>query len=122
MNQGNLFEQIGNTLLPRRDFTAPRFNGSDYDPEKDDVRLRGQIERVFNLMKDGIWRTLSEIEMETHDPPASISAQLRHLRKRRFGAHTINKRPRGDREHGLFEYQLLVTTEDSGELQVVVQD
>jgi hypothetical protein len=102
LTQGQLFKQI------KPDFNCSRFNGSDYAPAKDDVRLRGQILRVYNLMKDGHWRTLSEIESSTGDPAASISAQLRHLRKNRFGSHTVNKRVRGQREHGLFEYQLIL--------------
>jgi hypothetical protein len=85
-----------------------RFNGPVYEPKFDQERLTGQILRIFDLMGDGEWRTLGEIEGITSDPPASISAQLRHLRKERFGSHTVNKRPRGDRENGLWEYQLLV--------------
>lgn len=84
-----------------------RFNGSDYVPELDQARLTGQIERIYNLMIDGKFRTLSEIENETNDPQASISAQLRHLRKERFGKHIVNKRRVGDEKKGLFEYQVL---------------
>lgn len=84
-----------------------RFNGSDYMPYFDDKRLTGQIKRVYTCMLDGNWRTLGEIEAITKDPQASISAQLRHLRKERFGGFIVNKRRRGDREQGLFEYQLL---------------
>ena len=84
-----------------------RFNGSDYVPELDQKRLTGQIKRVYELMRDGKFRTLGEIEQRTNDPQASISAQLRHLRKKRFGGFTVNKRRRGDRENGLFEYQLI---------------
>lgn len=91
----------------RRRFAHAKFNGSDYESEKDNVRLTGQIERVYNLMIDGQWRTLNEIETATGDPAASISAQLRHLRKERFGSHTVEKRARGEREHGLFEYRLI---------------
>lgn len=58
-----------------------RFDGSDYRPALDDARLAGQILRIFELMKDGAWRTLGEIAAATGDPQASISAQLRHLRK-----------------------------------------
>lgn len=86
------------------------FDGPTYDPKTDNKRLTGQIERVFNCMKDERWRTLSDIENITGDPQASISAQLRHLRKDRFGNHTVNRRNRGDRENGLYEYQLIVTT------------
>lgn len=84
-----------------------RFNGSDYVPKIDDVRLTGQILRVFNLMRDAKWRTLDEIAQATGDPHASISAQLRHLRKDRFGAHKVSKRSRGERASGLYEYQLI---------------
>lgn len=83
-----------------------RFNGSDYVPAEDDGRLTGQIARVFNLMSDSRWRTLAQIETLTSDPPASISAQLRHLRKKKWGAHTINKRKAGPGS-GLWYYQLV---------------
>lgn len=87
-------------------FEDARFNGPDYRKEFDQKRLTGQILRVYECMKDGKYRTLSEIEAATGDPQASISAQLRHLRKARFGGFEVNRRPRGDREKGLFEYQL----------------
>jgi len=88
--------------------TEIRFDGDDYDPVHDDVRLTGQIMRVFDTMKDGVYRTLKEISAITKDPEASISAQLRHLRKPRFGSHLIEKRSRGERRHGLYEYKLTV--------------
>lgn len=87
-----------------------RFDGPDYIKELDQVRLTGQIERIYNLMRDNRWRTLGEISDATGDPQASISAQLRHLRKSRFGSHTVNKQRRGNRMQGLFEYQLIVNT------------
>lgn len=96
---------------PKLDITFADFNGPDYNPQYDKVRLTGQILRVFNCMKDGKWRTFKEIKNITGDPEPSISAQLRHLRKFKFGMHTINKRPRGDRSKGLFEYQLIVNME-----------
>ncbi|TRZ72904.1 MAG: hypothetical protein D4R97_05475 [Bacteroidetes bacterium] len=88
----------------------PYFAGSDYQPEIDDKRLTGQLLRIFDCMKDGKWRTLSEISEITGDHEASISAQLRHLRKKQFGSHTVNKRRRGERECGLFEYQLILNS------------
>ena len=51
------------------------FDGSNYCACLDKARLTGQIERILNLMSDGYWRTLREIEDETGDPKASISAQ-----------------------------------------------
>ena len=105
MKQAELFDQKGNpTYVP----PAAPFNGSDYEHKFDYERLRGQILRVFDLMKDGRWRTLAEIEAATGDPAASISAQLRHLRKDKFGSHTVDKQARGARETGLYEYRLTV--------------
>lgn len=88
------------------DFAHARFNGPDYDPKHDQKRLTGQIRRVYNLMSDHQWRTLAEIEAETNDPQASISAQLRHLKKPRFGNHPVEKRRRGEDKQGLWEYRI----------------
>ena len=37
------------------------FNGDDYQPDRDKERLRGQILRVYTVIKDGRWRTLRSI-------------------------------------------------------------
>lgn len=87
----------------------PRFNGSDYLPERDDGRLTGQMLRIVSCMADGQWRSLADIEAITGDPAASISAQLRHLRKERFGGHTVNKEYLGE---GLWVYQLKLNKVD----------
>lgn len=85
-----------------------RFDGPAYDPKNDQARLSGQVKRIFELMKDGKWRTLDEIFLQTSDPQASISAQLRHLRKERFGAHIVSRRHHGNLKSGLYEYKLIV--------------
>lgn len=82
-----------------------KFDGSDYVAPRDDKRLTAQMQRIFNLMSDGQYRTLGQIASTTGDPEASISAQLRHFRKARFGSHTLNKKYLGN---GLYSYQLLV--------------
>jgi hypothetical protein len=92
---------------------AKIFDGSDYVPELDNERLGKQMKRVFLAMMDGRWRTLSEVEKITGDPQASISAQLRHMRKPKFGSHTIEKRTRGERQRGLFEYRLILNNSRS---------
>jgi hypothetical protein len=83
-----------------------KFNGPVYDAAHDHARLTGQLKRVYDCMADQAWRTLDEIHKVTGDPAASISAQLRHLRKARFGGFVVDKRPRGDRDRGLWEYRL----------------
>ena len=83
-----------------------KFDGSDYEHEHDNVRLSGQIQRVYDAIKDGDWYTLDQINRITGDPHASVSAQLRNLRKERFGSHVVEKRYKGNRASGLWEYSL----------------
>ena len=83
------------------------FNGPDYTPVLDRKRLTKQHEVIRELMIDGVWRSLSEIAITTGYPESSISAQLRHLRKKRFGAYVVDKKRRGERTKGLFEYHLI---------------
>lgn len=59
------------------------------------------------------WLTLEELAKLTNYPPASISAQLRHLRKQEFGGYEVEKRQRvsGRILHGedfgtVWEYRL----------------
>jgi hypothetical protein len=85
--------------------TRPHYNGPEYDPARDQNRLIGQTLRVFDAMKDGRWQTLQAIADATGDPPASVSAQLRHLRKDRFGGHAVERR---HVSNGLYEYSLIV--------------
>lgn len=85
------------------DFDA-HFNGDDYQPARDKERLRGQILRVYSAIKDGRWRTLKQLSETTGDPEASVSAQLRHLRKPRFGGYEIVKR---HVKNGLYEYRMM---------------
>jgi hypothetical protein len=81
----------------------PLFAGADYVPRRDDKRLLGQFEKVRSLMLDGGWRTLAQIAEATGEPPASVSAQLRHLRKERFGSYRVEKCYCGE---GLYRYRL----------------
>jgi len=80
-----------------------RFDGDDYVPPRDDHRLTSQHQRLRSLMRDGEWRTLSEIAQQTGDPETSMSAQLRHLRKERFGGHEVERRHEGG---GLYKYRV----------------
>ncbi len=88
------------------DFT-PHFDGATYDPERDHVRLSGQLGRVFKALDDGQWRTLAEIGDLAKAPAQSVSARLRDLRKPRFGGFEVARRHRGDPKAGLWEYQLV---------------
>lgn len=91
-----------------------RFDGDDYVASRDDVRLTGQLLRVWNVMYCGLWRTLPQIAQATGDSEASISAQLRHLRKPRFGGHTIEKEYVAN---GLYRYRLIINEEGIGKVR-----
>ena len=80
-----------------------RFDGSDYIHKRDGIRLTGQLERVFNVMKNGDWITLRQLSDRARCPEASASAQLRNLRKDRFGSFLVEKKF----DHmGVFSYRL----------------
>jgi hypothetical protein len=87
-----------------------KFEGSDIDHARDTERLKSQLLRIFELMKDGKFRSLQQISDATGAPHASASAQLRNLKKARNGGHTLNKRYLGN---GLFEYQILVNQSEA---------
>jgi hypothetical protein len=82
----------------------PYFDGPAYEPSLDLERLANQQERLKSLMLDGQWRTLGEIAAKIHAPESSVSAQLRHLRKPRFGGYSVERR-RVD--GGLWQYRVL---------------
>ena len=87
------------------------FDGATYEPLHDQTRLTGQFERVRDLMADGQWRTLEQIQQAAGPGTLQgISARLRDLRKPRFGSHNVQRRRVTG---GLFEYRIAsLLTED----------
>ena len=83
----------------------PKFRGETFDPARDGERLGTQLERVFDLMRDGQWRTLEEIANAVHAPTPSVSARLRDLTRPEFGSHTKEDRYVGN---GLWIYRIIV--------------
>lgn len=83
-------------------------HGITYDKKRDRKRLNKQAQKVFDLMRDGKWRTLRQIADTTNYPEASISARLRDFRKQEFGAFPVERnRVNG----GLWQYKLIVKPE-----------
>ena len=80
-----------------------------------------QLGRIRELMLEaagrGAWLTLTEIAEPTEFGEASVSAQLRHLRKARHGRYRVEKRRRrfseseGGRMIPLWEYQVSLPSE-----------
>jgi hypothetical protein len=73
----------------------PEFDGETYDPGQDKPRMNRQLAKVYEAMKDGRWRTASEVAILTGAPAPSVQARLRDLRKARFGAYDVASRRRG---------------------------
>jgi len=86
--------------------------GPAYEERIDNKRIMTQMEIIREFMLgisfNQTYLTLKEIADATKIPEASVSAQLRHLRKTRFGAYRVDKRRRGQ----LWEYIVLSPTED----------
>ena len=90
------------------------FHGSDYVPSRDRARLTSQLEAIRQVMSDGQFRTLGEIEQATGAPQASVSAQLRNLKKPRYGGYRLEKAYQG---RGLYRYRLLPSV-GSGQMEM----
>ena len=80
-----------------------KFIGPEYKKADDQKRLKNQHNAIKELMLDGVWRTLLEISRATGHREASVSAQLRHLRKPRFGGYLVDRR---HVESGLYQYRV----------------
>ena len=84
---------------------------------RDAERMPTQLEVLRQVMcmaaQYDAWMTLAELTRKTQFPEASISAQLRHLRKAEHGAWEVMKRKRASEEtlkasarERVWEYQL----------------
>ena len=79
--------------------------GSTYGPAYieplDGARLDKQRTTIYRYMLDRDWYTLAEISTSLGYPEGSVSAQIRHLRKPKFGGFQIETRrhPSGNGSH-----------------------
>jgi hypothetical protein len=100
IKQPNLFEICEGRL--------ERFDGPDVSPV-DRIRLATAMDRVYELMKDGRWRTLKEIAQACRVSEAGASARLRDLRKDRFRLLYKNREVSRQRvSGGLWQYKVVV--------------
>lgn len=82
------------------------FGGDTYSPAQDFTRLSRQLQLVFQVMKDGEWRTLGELAGIIGIPEQSASSRLRDLRKEQYGSYRVDRRHRSEAVAGLYEYRL----------------
>lgn len=84
--------------------------GPAYDENIDSDRIHSQMDTIKQYMLScgsDDYKTLPEIELATHYPQASISAQLRHLLKPQFGGYVVEKRRRNIASGGgTWEYRV----------------
>lgn len=83
-----------------------RFDGTTFDQQADEDRLKTQLGRVHSLMANGAWWTLKELAERSGGTEASVSARLRDLRKERFGGYTV-ERQRVPGANGLWQYRIV---------------
>lgn len=69
-------------------------------PEQSETQLDVIRDLMLQAAHREGWLTLGEIAGRTGFGEASISAQLRHLRKARFGRYRVEKRRRGPDDAG----------------------
>ena len=80
--------------------------GPAFSEPIDGKRIRKQHEVIRDhMLACREWRSLAEIAAHTGFPEASVSAQLRHLRKPRFGGFEVSKRRRVEAQ-GTWEYRV----------------
>ena len=89
--------------------------GPAYVEAIDGARIHGQRAHILQIMVTGAAYTLAELEDRTGYPQSSISAQLRHLRKDRFGGYDVQKR-RQHADAGTWEYFIVVKVSGQAEL------
>lgn len=117
MNEKQLFDMTPNPVAGRQIFKGLTFGGKTYEPALDFERLDTQLAAVFRIMRDGQWRTITEIRfaIQSAASEAGISARLRDLRKPQFGSHTVARQRRGDGRTGTFEYRLIINPRSGGD-------
>jgi len=84
-------------------YRQPDFDGSDYKPDFDKVRLTKAIKKVFMFMMSNDWVSIDDIAENTGVPHSSASTHTRNLRKEKFGSWEVEKRKVGN---GFFEFRL----------------
>jgi hypothetical protein len=80
----------------------PLFDSGVQLQPADHLRLGKQLDRIHAIVSDGQWYSVPDVRIAiqrrfgVQDPEPSISAQLRNLRKAKFGGLTIERRRVGN--------------------------
>ena len=93
--------------------------GPAYEEKLDGKRINKQMRTIRDYMLAGGWHTLDHISTMLGYPEGSVSANLRHLRKARFGGYLVDKRR--IKSAGTWEYRVLEPTEENRQLKLPLQ-
>jgi hypothetical protein len=87
------------------------FDGNgDQEGARKDPRLKKQLVRVYDVLAEGVWLSLSDISVLADAPEASASARMRDLRKKKFGGFDLETRVLP--HNNVYEYRLDVSSGD----------
>lgn len=67
-------------------------------------KLTGDLRRVYAIMQDGKTHLVSDIAKILNLPECSVSAQIRHLRKQKYGGYNVVRK---SLTKGVSIYQLI---------------
>jgi DNA-binding Lrp family transcriptional regulator len=79
------------------------FDGEDMDQERDGERLNRQMNIIRERMENAGWLSVQQLSNELGFPATSVSAQIRNLRKDKFGGRYVERRYQGN---GLYQFKL----------------
>ena|SRR3990167_874785 len=78
--------------------------------EKEKSKMTGARNDVFQIMRDGAWRTIEQIQgmMFEFCPSQSVTIYLRSFREAQYGSYIVKKKKLG--RGRVFQYQVLFPT------------
>ena len=80
------------------------FDGDDYDSTRDKERLTKQRDKIRMYMEGRDYLTVQEVAEFFNYPENSVSAQMRNLRKKKFGGRIVDREYFGN---GLYKFKLM---------------
>jgi transcriptional antiterminator len=83
---------------------SAEFDGDDYDSDRDKERLTKQRDKIRMYMEGRNYLTVKEVAEVLNYPENSVSAQMRNLRKEKFGGRIVHREYFGN---GLYKFKLM---------------
>ncbi len=87
--------------------SSPGYDGATYVEALDHGRLKTSHDRIYELMRDGRWRTLRQIAVGGKCSEAAASARMRDFRKARFREFYGVRGMESQRQSGSWLYRLV---------------